>query len=128
MKFETSILLWFETELRGGQIKVAAACQQLGYLLFERNISRDLTHEWRPRCGICCLQAKWRLPERFVLLQSLKHKVFTHKVGEFWDAYSLITHVQTCFCKASQFCISAVDDDDTRFQSSQIGIKKNPEE
>lgn len=29
MKFETSILLWFETELRGGQIKVAAACQQL---------------------------------------------------------------------------------------------------
>lgn len=45
MKFETSILLWFETELHGGQIKVAAACQQLSYLLFERNISRDLTHE-----------------------------------------------------------------------------------
>lgn len=133
-------LLWYETELRGGQIKVAAACQQLRYLLFVWNRSRDLTHEWRPLCGICCLQAKQRLPKCFVLPQSPKHRVFTHQggiTGKFdvpIHRLSTFKHVfarqvnSTC---ASQFFISAVDNYYVRFQSSPIGftcqgIQKKP--
>jgi len=46
----------FETELCGGQIEVAAACQQLSYLLLELCMPRGLTNGDLREAAAACQQ------------------------------------------------------------------------